>query len=481
MTCGHSMHGISRAGWSGWNERLSAWAGVETIGFSPLLKERRYPFLMQPRMHIAMVRFGLGARLGQPMPDDGQAWVARQLRALPVEAGLTTAQGLASIRSQRANPGGEPLPGGDMRPADIMRVEAAIWARRMLATDTPVAERLADFWGNHFTVSRRQGNVAALLGAYQREAIRPHVFGRFEHMLLAVVRHPAMIMYLDNGGSAGPNSRANERRNRGLNENLAREILELHTLGVRGGYSQEDVTSFAKVLTGWSVGRGTEFNEPEGFMFRPFAHDPGPKQLMGREFAEGEEGGMSALSFLANHTSTHRMLATKLVRHFVRDDPPEAVIRRIAQVLAETHGDLATATRALFALPEAWAPLTKVRAPQDFAIAVLRALGAGDEAAQPLLGAMANFAQPLWTAPGPNGWPDAAGEWASPEQLMRRLDWVNGLAGRAAAAGRPDARDVAEATLGPLLKAETMTAVRRAGSAREALLLLLASPEFQRR
>jgi len=436
---------------------------------------------MQPRMHIAMVRFGLGARLGQPMLDDPQAWIGRQLHPLPAEPGLTIAQGLSSIRAQRANPGPEPLPDGQMRPPDIIRVEASIWARRMLTTDTPLTERLAEFWGNHFTVSRRQGNAAALIGAYQRDAIRPHIMGRFEDMLLAVARHPAMLLYLDNAGSSGPGSRANERRNRGLNENLAREILELHTLGVRGGYSQDDVTSLAKLITGWSVGRGVEFNEPDGFMFRPFAHEPGPKRLLSQDFPEGEEGGVAALRFLAGHPSTMTFLATKLVRHFVADDPPPQAVQRVARVLRDTHGDLRAATQALLALPQAWAPLTKLRAPQDFALAVLRALGAADEAAQPLLGAIANFSQPLWTAPGPNGWPDQAGEWASPEQLMRRLDWVNGLAGRAAAAGRPDARDLAEATLGPLLKAETANAVRRAGSVREALVLLLASPEFQRR
>lgn len=436
---------------------------------------------MQTSMHIATLRFGLGARLGDPLPDDPQGWLTRQLSPLTAEPAVSTAQGMASIRAQRANPGPEPLPGGLLRPPDIIRVEAMIWARRMLATQAPFAERLAEFWGNHFTVSRRQGNVAAILGAYQREAIRPAILGRFEDMLLAVARHPAMILYLDNAGSTGPNSPFGLRANRGLNENLAREILELHTLGVRGGYSQDDVTSFARILTGWSIGRGAEFNEPEGFMFRPRTHEPGPKTLLGQVFQEGEEGGIAALKFLAGHPSTYRFLATKLVRHFVADEPPVGAVQRIARVLADTHGDLAAAARALISLPEAWSPLTKLRAPQDYALAVLRGLGAGDEAAQPLLGAMAQFAQPLWTAPGPNGWPDMAGEWAAPEQLMRRLDWVNGMAGRAAAAGRPDAATVAEATLGPLLKAETTQAIRRAGSAREALVLLLASPEFQRR
>lgn len=438
---------------------------------------------MQPRQHIAAMRFGLGASLDQPAMGDPQAWLNRQIRPLPPAPGPTTAQGLAVIRAERAaNAGGAPLTPGQQRPPDIIRAEAGAWARRMLATDAPFAERMAEFWSNHFTISRRQGGVIAILGAYQREAIRPHVFGRFPDMLLAVLRHPGMIMYLDNAGSVGPNSPAGQRQGRGLNENLAREIMELHTLGVRGGYAQGDVTSLAKIITGWSVGRGAAFSEPDGFMFRPGAHEPGPKTLLGHSFAEGEAGGMAALAFLANHPSTHAFLATKLVRHFVADEPPPGAVRRIAAVLAETQGDLGAASRALVALPEAWAPpLTKLRAPQDYAIATIRALGVGEDGAQALLGAMANLAQPLWTALGPNGWPDIGAEWAAPEQLMRRLDWVTNMASRMAAIGRPDPREVAEATLGPLLKSETAQAVRRAGSLREAMTLLLASPEFQRR
>ena len=436
---------------------------------------------MQPSQHIAVMRFGLGASLAQPAMGDPQAWLNRQIRPLPPLPGPSTAQGLTIIRAERAANGAPPAP-GQQRPGDIIRAEANGWARRMLATDAPFAERMAEFWSNHFTISRRRGQVTAILGAYQREAVRPHVFGRFQDMLLAVLRHPGMIMYLDNGGSIGPNSPAGQRQGRGLNENLAREVMELHTLGVRGGYSQDDVTSLAQLITGWSVGRGAEFSEPDGFMFRPRTHEPGPKTLLGQSFAEGEAGGVAALSLLANHPRTHAFLATKLVRHFVADEPPQAAVRRIAAVLAETQGDLAAVSRALVALPEAWAsPLAKLRAPQDYALAVIRALGVGEEGGQALLGAMANLAQPLWTAPGPDGWSDLGAEWAAPEQLMRRLDWVTNMASRIAAIGRPDPQEVAEATLGPLLKAETAQSIRRAGSLREAMTLLLASPEFQRR
>jgi uncharacterized protein (DUF1800 family) len=436
---------------------------------------------MQPRQHIAIMRFGLGSNLDQPSIGDPQGWLTRQIRPLPPATGPSTAQGMALIRAERAANGAPPPP-GTQRPGDLLRMESGAWARRMLSTEAPFAERMAEFWSNHFTISRRRGQVTAILGAYQREAIRPHVFGRFEDMLLAVARHPGMIMYLDAGGSIGPNSQAGQRQGRGLNENLAREIMELHTMGVRGGYTQADVTALATIITGWSIGRGPEFSEPDGFMFRPRAHEPGPKTLLGQTFPEGEEGGMAALKFLANHPSTRAFLATKLVRHFAADEPPPAAVHRIAAVLAETQGDLAATSRALLALPEAWGPpLTKLRAPQDYAIAVIRALGVGEDGAQSLLGAMGNLAQPLWTAPGPNGWPDLGAEWAAPEQLMRRLDWVNAMAGRVSAIGRPEPQAVAEAALGPLLKAETAQAIRRAGSLREAMTLLLASPEFQRR
>lgn len=429
---------------------------------------------MTPRAHIAAIRFGLGIAPAAPPPDAPEPWLTGQLRPLPAAPGPSLDECLTALRARR-----DPA-STENRPADIARAEAQAWARRMLTTQAPLAERLAEFWGNHFTISRRRGNIIALLGVYQREAIRPHIMGRFEEMLLAVTRHPGMLMYLDNANSIGPNSMAGLRQGRGLNENLAREILELHTLGVNGGYTQDDVTNLARILTGWSVGRGAEFNEPAGFMFRPRTHEPGAKTLLGRSFPEGEEGGAQALRFLAAHPATQRHLAEKLARQFIADAPPPAVKQRIAQTLAETQGDLAATMRRVIAMPEAWsAPLSKLRAPQDYVLAVLRATGVGELGAQAALGAAAQLAQPLWTAPAPNGWPDTAADWATPEQMMRRLDWANTIAGRAAATR--DARMLAEATLGPLLRAETATAIRRAASPREGLVLLLASPEFHRR
>lgn len=427
---------------------------------------------------IAAIRFGLGRRPGEPVPADPVAWLDSQLApdlpgpSLPEDLPATMADIFAAQRadseSQRAGQG---------RPnvARIRRDEAGTVLSYAIATPHGFRERLVTFWTNHFTVSLQKSSY--FLGHMVREAIRPHVTGRFADMLVAVTRHPAMLIYLDNAGSIGPNSRAGQRMSRGLNENLAREILELHTVTPAAGYSQADVTAFAKVLTGWSF--GARSTDPEGFIFRPGAHEPGPKTVMGRSFPEGIEGGMLALSWLGRHPATYRHLATKLVRHFVADDPPPAAVARIQAVLQETDGDLGAASRALVRLPEAWdPPLSKLRAPNDYVIAVLRAVEAPPDTAARAQGAMRLLGQPMWMPRAPNGWPDVASEWAAPESLVRRIEWSNGVSGRGS--GR-DAADLAEAVLGPLCRRETLQAAARAGSAREALTLVLTSPEFHRR
>lgn len=449
---------------------------------------------MEPRAHIAAIRFGLGPRLGEPAPADPTAWLERQLAAPdqpPLPAGMETAptpaDAMAAFRADReadarAAPG-TPQPSPATRATGrLFRAEALAQAARFIATEAPFRERLVWFWANHFTCSRRVGMVGPMMGAYLREAIRPHVTGKFSDMLLAVARHPAMLLYLDNAASVGPESMAGRRSGRGLNENLAREILELHTVSPAAGYSQGDVTEFARVLTGWSVGRPQAANEPAGrFLFRPRAHQPGAKTVMGRRYEEGEQAGVEALAWLAAHPATHKHLATKLARHFVADLPPPAVVRKLAAVLHETQGDLGAVANALVHLPEAWAPLTKLRQPWEYAAAALRAGGGRERAAEALLGAVNLLGQPMWGAPGPNGWSDVAAEWATPEALLRRTDFAWQLGGRAVTAGLRDGAAVAEAALGPLAHPATQAAVARAGSLREALTLIWASPEFQRR
>jgi uncharacterized protein (DUF1800 family) len=251
--------------------------------------------------------------------------------------------------------------------------------------------------------------------------------------------------------------------------------MELHTVSPAAGYTQTDVTNFARILTGWSVEAD---REPVGFVFRERAHEPGAWPVLGRSFPAGERGGVEALAFLANHPSTHRFLATQLVCHFVADDPPPDAVRRIEGVLRDTGGDLGAASAALVSLPQAWQPLTKLRDPQDYAVAVLRALDLPPDKRPDVVGTIGALGQPVWTAPLPNGWPDRAADWAAPESMMRRIDWSFSVAGRA---GHLDPDQVAAASLGPLLRPATLEAMHRAGSRRDALTLLLASPEFQRR
>ena len=455
---------------------------------------------MDNRAAIAAIRFGLGRTPGQDPAPGPEAWLRAQL-AGPDPAprdGATIADAFTALRLDREDRRARKAAGSDAakppakppaRARAIFHAETQALLGYAAVTATPFRERLVRFWANHFTVSIRNGGVAPFVGAYVRDAIRPHVTGRFADMLLAVMRHPAMLIYLDNVRSAGPNSQAGLRRHRGLNENLARECLELHTVGAEAGYTQRDVTQFAAILTGWSV---EPRQEPLGFRFRPMLHEPGGKTLMGHAFPDGEQGGEQALAWLADHPATHRHLATKLVRHFVADTPPEAAVRAVQGALRNTHGNLGAAALAVIDLPGAWQPLTKLRSPQDFLLAAMRAaamrptpiratvgLPAMSTGRPPNLQALsAALGEPAFNAPLPNGWPDTAAEWASPEGLMRRVDWAYGYAGRP---DLPEPMQLADAALGPLLTPSTAAAIRHAGSRRDGITLLLASPELQRR
>ena len=422
----------------------------------------------------ALIRFGLGRRGQEPLPGDPAAWLRNQL-AGPDRGpdGASVADAFAAIQQDRADP---PQPGTPRAVGRLFRAELNALVANALTTPTPFRERLVWFWANHFTVSLRGGRTGALGGNFIRTAIRPNVTGRFADMLLAVMRHPAMLLYLDNAASVGPNSPVGAKTGRGLNENLARECLELHTVSPASGYTQADVTSFARILTGWSVANGV--TEAAGFRFRFAIHEPGEQTLLGRSIPSGEEGGVAALAFLANHPATHHHLATKLVQHFVADTPPPAAVSRIESVLRDTQGDIGQAAAALISLQEAWRSLTKLRTPQDYVLAALRAADLPDDNRPNAPAIMRGLGQPLFGAPFPIGWSDRAVDWAGPESMMRRVDWAYGFAGRAAAL---DPAAVADASLGPLLTNATASAIRAAGSRRDGLTLLLTSPEFQRR
>ena len=426
------------------------------------------------------LRFGLGPRAGQAASVDLRPGLIADLDTRPSATPLTTASdGLAALKAEREARRAEHDPALPHSPnplRDIFQQDRIDTIARGLAAPIGFRERLTTFWANHFTVSVRQGACRPLAGAFRREAIEPHVTGRFGDMLLAVMRHPAMLHYLENVGSIGPNSRAGQRSHHGLNENLARECLELHTLSPASGYTQADVTSFAAILTGWSV---QQQDLPYGFLFRAGAHEPGPKTLFAQTFPEGEQGGIEALAFLASHPATHAHLARKLVTHFGNDDPDPREVTRVAAVLRDTNGDLRATSVALLDLPSARRPLTKLRSPLDFVLAAFRALELppGPKPDGPNL--LAYIGQPIFEAPLPNGWPDHATDWAGPLPILRRVDVAGILAAHASAEADP--LTVAEISLGPLLHPATATAITHAGSRQEAFALLLASPEFQRR
>ncbi len=355
---------------------------------------------------------------------------------------------------------------------------------------SPFFSRLTEFWANHFTVSSQTRTARGLAGPYVKEAIEPHVLGRFEDMLLAAELHPAMMIYLDLINSVGPNSPFGRQRGKGLNENLAREILELHTLGVNGGYSQADVTEFAKIMTGWIIDR------PKGIVrFAPRRAEPGTKLLLGQTIG-GKKAGQgdypAALRQLADHPSTARFVATKLVTHFIADTPPAAAVDKLEAAFKKSGGDLPAVYRALLDLPEAGQPTgAKARTDFEFVVAALRAIQISSPELEPVkskngrllpnrlsIYALNRMQQRLWAAPSPAGWPERAEEWLAPTALAQRLDWI------------PEAvREITDQTtaefldrvLGPLASERTRKTVLAASNREEGMALVLASPEFNRR
>jgi len=455
---------------------------------------------------IALNRFGLGATPGAA-PDNPRGWLLDQFAhfeprpagfaALPDAGAMVTAY-QAERRMERQNqPPATANTPGVKDPALLAARQdygqqvqalyrAAVQARSdaALQTQAPFVERMVHFWSNHFCVSIDNQPVTAYAGSFERDAIRPHVLGRFEDMAMAVEHHPAMLIYLNQNQSIGPNSLAAQRgdpaKRRGLNENLAREIMELHTLGVRSGYTQADVTEFARALTGWAVS-GAESNAPGTFLFRDRQHEPGSRQILGKTYHQaGEHQARAALGDFTHAPATATHIATKLARHFAGDTPPPAMVARLASAFTGSGGDLPTLYKALIDSPEAWAtqPL-KFKTPWEWTISALRGLGRGETGAIQMAAVQRQLGQPVWKPGSPAGWDDISASWIAPDALMRRVEFAQRLA--APLGDQIDARALAPRLLPASLDPATAGQVAMAESPASALALLLVSPDFLRR
>jgi uncharacterized protein (DUF1800 family) len=475
---------------------------------------------------IALNRFGLGARPEEQPPSDPKRWLIQQLdrfdprpqalaqvpaRAQVVDqlAEYVAEQQMARRDKRQMQPGSMPtdrMPQQAKKRVDPVKrylqqsiredylVMNSARLASALTTDSPFVERLVHFWANHFAVSVDKLPVIGLAGLLEFEAIRPHVLGKFSDMLLAVEQHPAMLVYLDQAQSIGPNSLLGQRvamrrgKQRGLNENLAREIMELHTLGVRTGYSQADVTEFARALTGWTVGglgRGPAARliggAPGHFQFAEMLHEPGGRTIIGKRYDQPGEGQARAVLLdLAASPATAKHLSTKLARHFAGDDPPPALVDRLSKAYLASGGDLPTVYRVLIDSPEAWVPQPlKFKTPWEWSVSALRAIGSRELEPKAAAGVMKQLGQPTWQPGSPAGWDDIAASWAGPDALVRRVEVAQRLADRAGSS--VDARALAEKLFPGSLSEAARTAIARAESPADGLALLLVSPDFVRR
>ncbi len=502
---------------------------------------------------IAVTRFGLGARPGEleAAKNDPKGWLKAQITRgaadqppgeWPTSAERNIAYREAQQQRQQlqraqgnATPPGRPGAAADMQTVQRQQLQQKLApqpgqpnmqqaqvagdgaglqeefigrAQLAASTDASFRERWVLFWSNHFTVSATKGQTRPLAGPFEREVIRPSAFGRFEDMLVLSSSHPAMLFYLDQAQSTGPNSpRARNAENArlrarnpgqqqqqqriGLNENLTREIMELHTVGVHGGYTQNDVTEFARAMTGWSVGNPQDGAQNAKFIYREQNHEPGDRTVMGKKYRD--TGGTQALAIikdLAAHPATARHIAQKLAVHFVSDDPPPSLVTKLEQAFITSKGDLNRVANALVDADESWAPAqTKFKTPYEFIISAHRSLGVAplttaprpqQGAQQMVLQPLQQMGQPPFAAPSPKGWAEDTGTWASPDGLIKRLNWSQVYAPQVAMGPREPMK-VAQDALGKRLSNPTMLALAAAESRPEALTILFMSPEFQRR
>lgn len=452
---------------------------------------------------IAKNRFGLGIKPNENDIFQDMNWFAKQAQSYEAKPkSLNSSQNSKEIvrqyievqelkRKNKDNPQVFKKEQKILR--DIYVTEANNRLNISVNTKTPFIDRMVHFWSNHFAVSADKIEVRALAGAYENEAIRPNVLGNFRDLIRGVVTHPAMLAYLDQIQSIGPNSMAGQRRSQnnpdkeiGLNENLAREIFELHTLGVNGGYTQSDVTEFARALTGFTIanGKGRRFSnngDIGSFVFEPLMHEPGSRTIMGKKFNQsGADQGAAILEFVASHPSTAKNIATKLARHFAGDNPPQTLIDKLKQSFISSNGDLKSIYLTLINAPECWAnDNVKFKTPWEWLVSSLRAMGINDTSRIDTPTVLENLGQAMWQPKSPKGFDDIEDAWAAPDALLRRAETANLIAKYFDAPLNPN--QLAPKLLGNHLSEHTKIAISRAESIQSGTSLLLISPEFLRR
>jgi uncharacterized protein (DUF1800 family) len=460
--------------------------------------------------YIAANRFGYGLRPGEldVIGKDPRAWLKNQLKTinqipvamqpLPTSQAMLTEEGAWRRERRELTRSADQQvlqdKQRDNRRKSLRQSREQLSARLQVAveTDQPFAERLVRFWSNHFTVAVSGGQKAVLRTIavpYENEAIRANLTADFTSLLLAVEKHPAMLIYLDNDNSIGPGSAIGQRRGRGLNENLAREIMELHALSVDGGYTQSDVTSLAKMITGWTVNWGQNRrprvgNQDTGkFQFAQPMHEPGNHVLLGENYrGNGVRQGENALKDLAQHPATAKHIATKLVSHFVADEPPPLAVAKIEQVFSESRGSLPAIHEALVDLDEIWqGQHKKLKTPEEYVVSAGRALGvnSNNQSSGRVYNSLSQTLTGLnhapFTANSPAGWPDDADHWGSPDALLKRIEWANEIAERNS--NRINPSDLYSAIMPE--REQLKLAISRAESPSQGLALLLGSPDFQ--
>ena len=475
---------------------------------------------------IAANRFGLGAKPGDlaGIGDSPREWLLDQVQKsqplLKAASSVPTSKDAilkqqeyrrqTQQQNQQARQKGLPTPAGNiqaliqnLRPMYEQHLAARL--TQAIDSESPFYERLVQFWSNHFAVSADNGQSFGTVATLEFEAVRPNITGSFAGMLLAVEQHPAMLAYLDNILSIGPNSRVGsfvgrrpQNRKLDINENLAREIIELHTLGVDGGYTQEDVTTFAKVITGWGIGgdgnvgrsnrvsNGMSNGTPGEFYFNADLHEPGNQTLLGKTYKQnGVEQGEAVLNDLAHHPSTARFIATKLTRHFIADDPPAAAVDRISKAFMGSGGHLPTVYATLIHSAEAWQePLAKYKTPNDFILSMYRAVNFKPQQThrrqtQKIAEPFIILGQEPFRPGSPAGWPDTAQAWFGGEALLKRIELAVTTGNNIG--NRIDPELLAQAIMGPVVSDQTLTGISRAESGAQGIAMLFSSPEFMRR